>query len=224
MRLLFDVVSEKYRFIGVLSRLNNLNRPWKGQKIGKKSANFGFFGYIAWRPSQNVAIVCFLHAKCAGENFGILFVKIGWVCGQLWGKRPSDRNRSLWFFVSFLFCFDSFRLKLSQYVLTGLGNVNSQNFFGSGYSRGYPRTRICYNQWKIYILLENDELNVRNIEFDVLNNLPRSGPGSGTRTSIPKNCPKNSKIFKNSFFGENCSTFIFSCFSLSNPVPKIQNS
>ena len=59
----------------------------------------------------------------------------------LWGvmaKRPSDRNRSLWFFLTFFFSFDLFGLKLGQYVLSGLENVNQQKFFGSGYSGDIP--------------------------------------------------------------------------------------
>ena len=96
-----------------------LEKIRKVRKIGKKSVNFGFFGCAAWQPSYNAAKVCFLCVECAEENFGISFVKIGCVCGKLQGKRSSDRNRSLWFLVPFLFQFASFGLKLGQHVLSG---------------------------------------------------------------------------------------------------------
>ena len=131
-----------------------------------------------------MGIVCFLNAKCAGEKFGISFMRIRCVCGELWWKRSSDRNRSLCFFLTVFFSFASVGLKLGQHVLAGTFNKNLQKFSGSGYSQEHLRTRIPNRYMKNCILCGNDVLNVGDIEYDVKNNFPR--PGSGTRPGFPR--------------------------------------
>ena len=77
----------------------------EGREIGTFFVKNRFFRSAAWLPLCNWWQMCFLDVKCAGENFGISFMKIGCVCGKLQGKRSSDRNRSPWFFADFLFLF-----------------------------------------------------------------------------------------------------------------------
>ena len=67
-----------------------------------------------------------------------------------------------------------------------------------------------------FFLCGNDELDVGDIESDVENNFPRSGPGSGTWTRIPQNCSNNVKVFKKYFLCEDSSTFYFSVLYSTN--------
>ena len=76
---------------------------FKGSKNRQKSVNLGFFGCSRWRPLYNWWKMCFLDAKCSGENFGMLFVRIGWVCGELQVKGQATEIGHFGFFS--LFCF-----------------------------------------------------------------------------------------------------------------------
>ena len=87
----------------------------------------------------------FLDAKCPGENFGISFVNIGCVIGELQGKRPSDRNRSLCFFLAFLFCFYLFGLKLGEILFSIMRNINQQEFLDRDIPGDIPGPAFFYN-------------------------------------------------------------------------------
>ena len=89
-----------------------------------------------------------------------------------------------------------FGLKLGQYVLSGVGNVNSIKFFGSGYSRDIPGPGFFIVSTKFVFCGEITSCmsETSNLVCKIFS--PGQDQDQGLGPGFPRNVPKIPKFLK----------------------------
>ena len=96
----------------------------------------------------------FLDVICAWENFGMSFVWIGCVCGQLWGVGQSGAYAPLGFWCSIIFRNDLFGMKLGGFVLRVKRNTNRQKISGQDILGDIPGPEFFQHSGKFLFWLK----------------------------------------------------------------------